>query len=139
MKNVSDIMTPNPFTLSPQASLQDAEQLMKKHQVRHLPITNSERQVQGVISQREVLAEAFKITNRFGSQHLQTYLAKTQIDQAMQREIVTISPDTLLLDAGQLLREKKRGCLLVTNAENQIEGILTSQDFVKLAITLLAQ
>ncbi len=137
MKTVSDIMTRNPHTLTPQASLQDAEQLMKTHQIRHLPITNDEQQVQGVISQKEVLAEAFKITNRFGSQHLQAYLAKTLIDQAMQREVITISPDMPLLDAGRLLQEKKRGCLLVTNGDNQLQGILTSQDFVKLAIQLL--
>ncbi|MBE0482189.1 MAG: CBS domain-containing protein [Bacterioplanes sp.] len=139
MKTVSDIMTRNPHTLTPQASLLDAEQLMKTHQIRHLPIANDEQQVQGVISQKEVLAEAFKITNRFGSQHLQSYLAKTLIDQAMQREVITISPDMPLLDAGRLLQEKKRGCLLVTNGDNQLQGILTSQDFVKLAIQLLDQ
>ncbi|GGY52055.1 CBS domain-containing protein [Bacterioplanes sanyensis] len=138
MKLVSDIMTPDPITLTPDSNLQDAEKLMAERQVRHIPVIDPDNRLCGVVTQREFLAEAFRITDKFGAHNLGMYLAKTRIGDCMSTEINRVQPDTPLREAGEKLRSfKKRGCLLVTDDDEHLLGIVTSQDFVALALELL--
>ena len=70
MKQVNELMAAPVHTLPTGSNLQDAEQLMGSKQIRHLPIVNADNQVIGLLTQREFLAEAFRITDRFGAQNL---------------------------------------------------------------------
>ena len=58
MLSVSEIMTREPYTLAPEASLADARRLMAEHHIRHVPILSPEGTLIGVVSQRDVLAGA---------------------------------------------------------------------------------
>ena len=54
------------------------------------------------------------------------------VGRLMSPEVVTVTPDTLVADAaGQLLVEGI-GSVVVVDADNRIEGILTSTDFVRI-------
>ena len=72
MKLVSDIMTRSPITLRPDDTLQDAERIMAERQIRHIPVVDANNRVCGVVSQREFLSEAFRITQKFGAHNLAT-------------------------------------------------------------------
>ncbi|ASP38299.1 hypothetical protein CHH28_06215 [Bacterioplanes sanyensis] len=138
MKLVSDIMTRSPITLTPDDTLEDAERIMAGQQIRHIPIIDAEQRLCGVISQREFLAEAFRITDKFGAHNLSAYLAKAHIEGCLNKDVNKVTADTPLREAGELLRStKKRGCLLVVDSEQQLHGIVTSQDFMALALELL--
>ena len=137
MKSVNELMISPVHTLSANNNLQEAEQLMAAHQIRHLPTTNESNQVIGLLTQKEFLAEAFRITDRFGAQNLKEYLAKTPVAQCMNKESHTIRPTTTLKEAAQLLLQKRTGCLLVTDEQQQLLGIVSSKDFVRLSIELL--
>jgi CBS-domain-containing membrane protein len=138
MKLVSDIMTPDPITLTPDSTLQDAEKLMAERQVRHIPVIDAVSKLCGVVTQKEFLAEAFHITDKFGAHNLGMYLAKTRVGDCMNPEVNQVQPYTPLRDAGETLRSfKKRGCLLVVDDDGHLLGIVTSQDFVTLALELL--
>ena len=138
MKYVHELMKTELLTHLPSDSLRDAEKTMGEHKIRHLPIVDEDGVLLGLLSQREFLAEAFRITDKFGAHHLQEYLAKTPIEQCMQTEPEGIAADALLKDAAMLIREnRKQGCALVVGADNKLQGLLTSQDFVKLAMDLL--
>lgn len=138
MKLVSDIMTRSPITLRPDDTLQDAERIMAERQIRHIPVVDANNRVCGVVSQREFLSEAFRITDKFGAHNLVTYLAKTLLQDCMSHDFNQVQANTSLRDTGEILRaNKKRGCVLVTDAEQQLHGIVTSQDFLALALELL--
>jgi CBS domain-containing protein len=54
------------------------------------------------------------------------------VGRLMSPGVVTVTPDTLVADAaGQLLVEGI-GSVVVVDADNRIEGILTSTDFVRI-------
>lgn len=53
MPLVRAVMTPFPYTVDVQASLAEAEALMREHAVRHLPVTREGRLV-GVLSERDL-------------------------------------------------------------------------------------
>lgn len=54
VKPISDFMTGNPFTIQQVASHSEAVAIMKKHDIRHLPVYDGERLV-GVISIRDLV------------------------------------------------------------------------------------
>lgn len=137
MKLVSDLMTRELLTLKPSDSLQDAERIMGQQQIRHIPVINDDGSIAGLLSQKEFLSQAFRITDKFGAHNLQNYLAKTLLSQCMNPTPNTVPADMPLAEAGRLLREARLGCLLVSDAHNKLAGILTSRDFVKLALVLL--
>lgn len=137
MKQVSDIMTRNLMTLKPTSNLKDVEAMMASHQIRHIPVTDDEQKLLGLITQKEFLAEAFRITDKFGAHQLSQYLTQTQLSACMKTTLTTVHPHTDLREAGESLHSMKQGCLLVVDDDGVLQGILTSQDFVKLALDLL--
>jgi CBS domain-containing protein len=52
--SVSEVMTPNPLTVSPQEELETCRALMKRHGFRHLPVCEG-AQLQGIVSLRDIL------------------------------------------------------------------------------------
>lgn len=137
MKQVSDIMVRNVKTLTSDSNLKDAETIMAEKQIRHIPVTDEDNQLLGLLTQKEFLAEAFRITDKFGAHTLTNYLAKTRLSSCMKTTLTTVKEETNLREAGHILHEMKQGCLLVVNDQQQLQGIITSQDFVKLALELL--
>lgn len=140
MKYVEELMTQELVTHQPEDSLRDAETTMAQYRIRHIPVVNADNRLLGLMSQREFLSEAFRITDKFGSHHLSDYLAKTQLEDAMATNLTCVQPATPLHQAGKILQENRaQGCLLVTDDKGILVGLLTSQDFVTLAIQLLEQ
>jgi CBS-domain-containing membrane protein len=137
MQTVSDIMTRDVKTLGTESTLRDAEELMREYHVRHIPVVSESGSIKGVLSQKEFLREAFRITDKFGAHHLQDYLAKTPVLDCLDREVDTLPSDTPLKTTGERLRAEKEGCLLIADEEGALLGIVTSQDFVRLALDLL--
>ena len=137
MKKVSDLMIQQVCTLKAQDNLQDAEQLMGSKQIRHVPVVDDAGKLVGLLTQKEVLAEAFRITDKFGAHLLKTYLAQTQIAAVMRQDMAMVPADMDLKEAGRALLQKRSGCILVVDAEQKLLGILSSQDFVRLALQLL--
>jgi len=56
---VEDIMTPNPITISPEAYLVDAINIMKKNRIRILPVVENEKMV-GILSYSDLVRVVFK-------------------------------------------------------------------------------
>ncbi|WP_332898970.1 MULTISPECIES: CBS domain-containing protein [unclassified Haladaptatus] len=54
------------------------------------------------------------------------------VAQLMSTGIKTVSPDTLVEEAAQLMLEHRIGSVIVTNDNNELAGILTTTDFVKI-------
>jgi len=52
----------------------------------------------------------------------------------MTTDVVTVPPETTLVDAAKLMTEKKIGCLVAVE-DGKIAGILTESDFVQLVLT----
>ena len=54
------------------------------------------------------------------------------VARLMSTDLVTVSPDTLVEDAAELMLDNGVGSVLVVDERNGLEGILTSTDFVKI-------
>jgi CBS domain-containing membrane protein len=129
-------MTTMLITLEPLDSLKTARETMAGYRIRHLPIVTGDMEFVGLLSQRDILMASI---SRFADLDLKV---RDQIEsgipiaEVMTTEVVTVSPNTPLTQAGDLLLEHKFGCLPVLE-HGKLHGILTETDFVKLALRLL--
>jgi len=133
---VADIMVRNVITCQADDTLAEARRLMGEHQIRHIPVVNTEGQLIGLVTQKSVLRETFIIASRFGMSDLEYQENKKLVADIMETGLETIQPLLPLLEAGRYFTECKHGCLPVVD-EGKVVGILTSADFVKLSVRLL--
>jgi len=55
---IADVMTCNPVTCAPDNTLDDCEKLMQLHQVRRLPVVDSQGRCVGLIAQADIVLHA---------------------------------------------------------------------------------
>lgn len=132
--HVKDYMTSNPETLSPEDRLLDAELLVRRAGVRHMPVVSEDRLV-GVLSERDVRRYAASILYSTPEEYNRTF-EQTLVGTVMTKEVVTIGPEAPLAEAAGLLYAQHRGCLPVMEAERVI-GIITRRDFLRFANDVL--
>lgn len=54
------------------------------------------------------------------------------VARVMSTDLQTVTPETLVEDAGQVMLEREIGSVIVVGEDNQLEGILTTTDFVNI-------
>ena len=127
-------MTPNPLTLSPEDTLMDALQLMRLRKVRRIPILSGGK-LMGLLTEGD-LKRAEPSTLSDTQEHFTAVMEGTLVSQIMIENLITTTPDTLLLDAARLLWKNKYGALPVLEGETLV-GILTDNDLVGALVKVL--
>ncbi len=118
---VQDIMTSPVIAISPDVSLQAAYQTMQEKGIRHLPVLESEKLV-GVITDRDLrLATSSLAPTPFPQ--------GAKVLAVMCRFPFTADLADPVEDAARLMREKKIGCLPVTD-DDRLVGIITGLDLL---------
>lgn len=133
-KRVRDLMTTEPFTLGRNDVLEIADQLMKQKRIRHIPILDQNGRLAGIVTQRDMFRGALVRALGFGSRAEEQMLSTLVIKEVMTDAVHTTTADTPLGEAAELMLEKQIGCLPVLEG-NELVGILTESDFLRLAAT----
>lgn len=135
--SIADIMSRDIVTLRLEQTLHDGNELMREHRIRHLPVLDDQGRLAGLLNQKVVLKEALRITDNFGAKRLAHHLGRIPLTDVISREVLTLSLDTPLADAGRQLLAHRQGAMPVLDGEGHLVGILSSVDFVRLAVSLL--
>ena len=135
MFTVSDMMTPHPHTLSPSHTLADAKKVMAELGIRHIPITNGENHLVGLVTQRDVLSAQESSLEHITKTNAISTL-DTSLEQCMNRTLLSVNSHAGLKEAASYMQKHKIGCLPVTH-KKELVGIITDSDFVSIAINLL--
>ena len=134
MKNlkVRDVMTADPTTLKRNDKLTLADDIMRLGRVRHLPVVDDDDQtLVGIVTQRDLFRDALAQALGYGRHAQRKILDSLSVKDVMNTSVITTTPETSLVEAAQLLTERKIGCLPVVE-NGRIVGILTEGDFVAL-------
>ncbi len=134
MFKVEDMMTRNPHTLLRSHSLSDAKNLMDKHEIRHVPVVDTDNRLLGVVTQRDVLAAQESSLQKAPEQ--QSHTLTTPLDIAMRKNVMAVAPHAGLRASATYMQKHKVGCLPVVK-DGLLVGIITDSDFVTIAIHLL--
>ncbi|GAA0369013.1 CBS domain-containing protein [Bowmanella denitrificans] len=137
---VKDIMTSNLHTLTQSATLHDAHNMSREYGIRHIPIVDMlTGKYMAIVTQKALVARVMKLANLYGQDNLSEQEKLVPIMDVAIKDGDSATADQSLLEIAEYFVNYKHGCLPVVTAEGQLQGILTSSDFVKLAIKLLKQ
>ena len=129
MLTVRTLMTSVVLTLSIGDTLAQAEAHLKRNNFRHLPVVDGLERLVGLVTHRMVLAAwVGRLEPRF--ERPGDVASKVPIEMIMEREVVSVSPDTPAADAAGIMIERKFGCLPVVE-NGKLVGILTETDFLR--------
>ena len=131
---ISMIMTENVITLKKTDNLETAEQLFKRHKIRHIPVVSDDAII-GMLSYTDLLRLSFAdITNDDddNSTDVMVYNMFT-IEQVMKRNVVSVSSSRSIKEVAKILATKEFHALPVVD-NNLLSGIVTTTDLIKYLI-----
>jgi acetoin utilization protein AcuB len=119
----------NPITISPEASFFEARALIHEKGIRHLPVVDKNNHLVGIVTDRDIREAAPSDATLLSVQELNYLLGKLKVGSIMtpKEKLITITPDTLIEEAVQLMHDNKIGCLPVVE-EKKLYGIFTETD-----------
>ncbi len=127
---VRDLMTEKVFTLKPKDDLAALYDLMDSRHVRHVPIVDSDGELVGLVTDRDLSRSALGAVEELPLSVERDILRRRRIRDIMASEPDSIEPDSTLKEAAEILLENKVGCLPVVEGLHLV-GILTEADFVR--------
>lgn len=117
VKKYESGMILDPITVRPDQALSDALDIMREFKISGLPVTNEQREVLGILTNRDLRFE----TN-----------FEKKISEVMTKDnLVTVSPGTGLEEAKSLLHKHRIEKLLVVDNNNKLSGLITIKDIDK--------
>jgi CBS domain-containing protein len=128
---VRDLMTREVVTLEPNDRLATAEDVMRLGRIRHMPVVDDGELV-GIVSQRDLFHNALLKALGYGTRAAQKAREALLVKEAMTTEVATVAPDVPLVEAAQIMLDRKIGCLPVIE-DGRLVGLITEADFVRLA------
>lgn len=107
----------DPFSLSPDHLVEDAEQLMSRYRISGVPVVDSKNKLVGIITNRDI---------RFEPE------MDAKIGEVMTKDnLVTGPADITLEDAGKILRKHKIEKLPLIDDNGTLKGLITIKDIEK--------
>ena len=126
-----DLMTPNPSTISSQASLAEAWDRMRALDVRHLPVVERD-EVVGMLSDRDLgNFDVARLLTEEGADAVRRWLARPVV-QLMSTDVIAAEPETDIDDLITLFLEHKIGAIpVLMPGSRHIVGIVSYIDVLR--------
>ncbi|HVU51845.1 MAG TPA: CBS domain-containing protein [Polyangia bacterium] len=128
---VREIMSAVVETLSVGDTLATARRQIERGRIRHLPVVDGDERVIGLLTHRKIL-EAWVSHGHPNEERPREVARDVPIEMLMEKDVLTVGPDTPAAEAAALLEGHKFGCLPVV-AGGKLVGIVTEADFVRFA------
>ena len=127
--NVARRMKRNPVFVDEADSMKKAMDLLKEHEIRHLPVLKDGEKLVGILSERDIKQASPSPATAREIREIYSLLDKVKVKQIMTRRPYTVSSSAPIEEAALIIREKKIGCLPVVD-NGKLVGILTETDII---------
>ncbi len=131
MMKSKDVMTSKVITINAKDTVARAYVIMKRQNIRHLPVVNDDKSVVGILSDRDVqlAMNVQKIS------HIQQSISldeDTLVEDFMTWPVYVMSEETSLKKVAEEMLAQKVSAFIVQDDEGQMKGIITTDDLIKL-------
>ncbi|MBF0528030.1 MAG: CBS domain-containing protein [Deltaproteobacteria bacterium] len=137
---IDKTMTRNVITIGPEATVIEAQEIMGKAHIRHLPVVDQEKKLLGMVSDRDIrsaMPSSFLTEEEYA-------LAKGKIAgiyakniMTKREKLITISPTNTLEDALLMMQSVKVGAFPVVDKSNTLLGLVSIRDLMRAFINVL--
>jgi CBS domain-containing protein len=125
---VADVMSVDPVVIRADASLEEAEELLRSYHIHGLPVVDENGALVGVISQTDLLwraAPRLSSLLRANAEHL-------RVAEIMSSPSITVPWTATLTEAARVMADQRIHRLVVIDDHDRPTGVLSAMDFVHL-------
>jgi CBS domain-containing protein len=126
---VEEFMTTDLFTVTREDLPELSADMMDWQQLRYLPIENENGELVGLLTHRELL-------RYFSDRFKNPKKPSAKLGDIMLKDPHTIRPEQTIVEAMEMMMEKKIGCLPVVN-NGKLVGIITEANFLNITASIL--
>jgi len=126
---VSEIMMTDLFTVQKEDMLELVAEMMKWKNFQYLPVENIKGKLVGLISSKAIM-------KYFNDKQAPEGKAELSVKDIMIKDPITVTGETKVTDAIEIMNQENVGCLPVVIG-NELIGILTEWDFTQLSSRLI--
>jgi acetoin utilization protein AcuB len=125
---VKDVMTACPHSIGRDQPLESARSMMQSFGIRHMPVLAGGK-LEGVLTERDIA-----LVNALG----QVDFAGVPVEEAMTRDVFTVSPETSLAEVATEMATHRYGSTVVVD-HGKVVGIVTTTDICRALAEALEQ
>ena len=135
---VSRSMSRKATTVDKKTPLLEAQMLMRRNQIRHLPVVEADNTLVGIVTDRDIRsALPYALAKGEGDSEMREKFRHLSVADVMTTDLLTISPNHTLQDAILLIEQKKVGAFPVVDDDHKLLGILSVRDLLRAFINVL--
>ncbi len=129
---VTGYMTAAPLTVRPDTSVPDARKILTEKHFRHLPVTDSEGHLLGMVTDRDIRsAYPSSILSGEERKKILDKVENSTVDSIMSTELSSLNLNSTIDDALILLEKQNVGALPVIDDSGKVVGIFSIRDLMK--------
>lgn len=134
MLRVRDCMSIDPATVAPNDSLQMVIELLRRRDIRSVPVVDNGRLI-GIVTDRDIrqVAPAYPLFR--DEDEIRRYNEKLTVTAAMTADPMTIAPDAPLVEAAKVLETYRISSLPVVDGQSVV-GMVTVMDLLRVFVAL---
>jgi acetoin utilization protein AcuB len=123
-------MSKDPVSVKPGDGIQDAISKMERGHFRHLPVTEDNGRLIGMLSDRDIRLIRPSLTF-VSNDDARLQLGSLSVEQAAVFDPVKVSPETTLKETAELMLRWHVGGLPVVDHKDKLVGIITYTDLLR--------
>ncbi len=134
---VKERMSKNPITIAPDMPVTEAQALMKREKIHHLPVLEKGERLVGIVTEKDLLYASPSPATTLSVYEMTSLLAKLTVDKVMTRKVITVTEDVPLEEAARVMADSHIAGLPVMRGK-LVVGIITESDMFRVFIELFA-
>ena len=133
---VASRMTKHPISVTSDATIQQADRLMKKHKFHRMIVVDDGKLV-GYFSDRDIMRVAPSPATTLSKFEIRSLLDKISVRDIMHEKVITVNEGATLEEAALIMYNNKVGGLPVLSDVGAVVGIITATDILKTFIEMM--
>jgi acetoin utilization protein AcuB len=132
---VKERMSRNPITIKPDTPVTEAQAMMKREKIHHLPVVDRDGRLVGIVAEKDLLYASPSPATTLSVYEIASLLAKLTVDKVMSAKPQTVTEDVPLEEAARIMADRNIGGLPVMRGTTLV-GIITESDLFRVFIEL---
>ena len=132
---VKERMTRNPIFIRPDMPVTEAQALMKREKIHHLPVLDKDEKLVGIVTEKDLLYASPSVATTLSVYEMTSLLAKLKVDKVMSRDVMTVTEDIPLEEAARVMADRRIGGLPIMRGKALV-GMITESDLFRIFIEL---
>ncbi|MFW5642756.1 MAG: CBS and ACT domain-containing protein [Alkalispirochaeta sp.] len=134
---VQKIMSDNLYTVYPNTVVTDAQDMLRREHIHHLPVVDEHsKKLVGIVSEKDLLYASPSPASTLDVYEMTKLLSRLTVKKVMTNDPLVAHPKDLVEDAARTMVDNDIGCLPVVDDEGYPVGIITESDIFRLFIDL---